>query len=109
MTLPLFAKTVLEPNVMATLIQIPNNVSFATGTLNICNTGSTAAKVRIGFGGGATMVLVDTVDHASIVPPEGGLLIRSCSLAKPGDNVFVMADQPGVVVNFTALCQPLVV
>lgn len=114
MTIPIFAKTVLEANSTATIAEIPVNVLFATATLNICNTDTGGpeseipARVQIGFGPGPTMQLVDTLDHASLVAPNGGLLIRSCSVAKPGDKIFVKADRPGVVVNFTALCQELV-
>lgn len=114
MTTPLFASTVLEPNVMTKIITIPTNVQFATATLNICNTNdggpdkTIQAAIRVGWGTGTTFQLVNTIDWATLVPPNGGMLIRSCNLVPPGANIFVMSDQTGVVVNFTALCQEII-
>ena len=108
MTQPHFAKAVLEQNVVTTLTTLPTSIQFATGTWNVVNTGTEVAKVRIGYGTGTTMNQVDIIDFGSVVPANGGILIRSCNLIPPGSKIFVHADKPDVVVNFSALMQELV-
>lgn len=108
MTQPHFAKAVLEQNVVTTLTTLPNSITFATGTWNVVNTGTEVAKVRLGYGNGTTMTLVDCLDFSSVVPANGGVLIRSCVLIPPGSKIFVHSDKPDVVANFSALMQELV-
>ena len=108
MTKAVFAKTVLAANSMTKVGVIPANIEFATVTLNLLNTGANVAKAQIALSTSETPSPADFIDKGSLIPQQGGLLIRSCVLVPPGTNVFISVDQDDVVANLTGLCQELI-
>lgn len=105
MTTPVFSKAVLAANVMTKIATLPSNISFGTITLNILNTGLNVANAQIALSTSASPAAADFIDKGSIIPAQGGLLIRNCMLAQPGCNIFVRVDQDDVVANMSGLCQ----
>lgn len=108
MTTPVFAKAVLAANTMTKIATVPANIVFATVTLNIMNPGLNVANAQIAIGTGETPSPADFIDKGSLIPQQGGLLIRSCVLVPPGSNIFIRVDQSDVVANFSGLCQDLI-
>lgn len=83
--------------------EVPSNAAFATASVNMTNTGSVDAKVKLALTVSVTPGLVDYVEFDAVIPASGGSLERSCMVLSPGEKVIVQCDKSTVAIRVYGL------
>jgi hypothetical protein len=82
---------------------VPANVEFTTFSINILNTNTVPANVKVAIGNSAIPAIGDYIEHSSSIDPNGGILERTCMIASSNEKVIVESDVGGVVVRVYGL------
>lgn len=93
----------------ATPYTVPATVDFATVNLNLCNKGTTEAKVRIALTSAATPNAQDYIEYDAVIAANGGVLERTCQLMDTNEKVMVYADSANVAIRVSGLEELLAV
>lgn len=86
-----------------TAYTVPSNALFATVTLNLVNTGTEDAKVRISFTTATNPGPLDAIEYDAVIPANGGTLERTCMLMSANEKVVLFSDKATVALRVSGL------
>lgn len=96
-------KTMSTANTEVTPYTVPVTAEFATVSINLVNKGTVEAKVKIAIGTSLTAGAADYIEFGGIIPPNGGILERTCIVCSQNENIIVEADSNDVAIRVYGL------
>lgn len=102
----IFAKAVTSAGTDLMVQEIDSDVDYAVMTLEICNTTSQDATLKVAVTSASSPGSGDYVEYGATVPRSGGIYTRSQFLMGPGEKLMVNSDSAGLAVRLTGLAQP---
>ena len=97
------AMTVAGQN--TTVYTVPSDARFSTASICLVNLDTTEATVRVSIGTSATPGDTDFIEYDAKLPPNGGILERSCVVCSPNENVIVKSNNSRVACRVYGLEQ----
>lgn len=99
------AKSMSSANNDVIVYTAPATKQFANVSLNLVNTGSEPAKIRVGITSGNNIEAVNAIEYGLELASNGGQLRRTSLFLAPGENLIVWSDKSTVAVRATGLEQ----
>ena len=84
---------------------VPGDARFATASVCLVNLDSVEATVRLSIGTAATPGDADFIEYDAKIPPNGGVLERSCIVCSPNEQVIVKSTNSRVACRVYGLEQ----
>lgn len=88
-----------------TVYTVPAGKQFANVSLNLTNTGASAAAVRVGITTAASPAAVDHVEYGVTLPASGGSLRRTNLVLSASEKLMVWSDSSNVGIRAFGLEQ----
>jgi hypothetical protein len=103
----LLGKDVISVGEKSNPYSVPATVEFATFSVNMLNTGSTPANVKLAISNAAVPALGDYIEYNAVVDPNGGILERTCLMASTNEKVIAESDVGNIVIRVYGLEKPI--
>jgi hypothetical protein len=96
-------KSMSSADTNVTVYTAPANTDFATVTISLVNLAAIEVLVDVAIGTSVVPALGDHIEYKTIIPPNGGILERSCMLMSANENVTVKAASSNVAIRVVGL------
>ena len=101
----LMVKKVSVANTEVTVYTVPSNKQFSNVSVNLVNTGSSPATIKMGVTTGSSLSAVDYLEYGATLSENGGRLRRTNILMSPNEKLIVKASTDTVGIRAFGLEQ----